>query len=130
MKSTYNILSSNLDQKSQANNILIVLFTTDDINLYNYSEDNNLFDYPYCKRIINVSELLSQNIEIIINRIYHLNNLKELLVKLHYLSPLVSSNKLVMKRTLQAINALQENLPNVVFKIAIDITLSISKFKK
>lgn len=117
MKSTYDILSVELDGAPVATNIPIKLWSSDEDFLFPIDANYNVFDYPHCRRVIMATELLSKNINKLSNEIGALKILEELVIKINYCSPLPVNNRLFLKRIYQAISLLQRNHPNIVFVI-------------
>lgn len=130
MKSTYKILSINLDGGELAKDLEIKKWTSKDENLNSLSEELNLFDYPYCKRVILGSTLLANEIEGTSSQIYQLNDtIKELIVKIDFISTLIVVNKLYIKRIFQALYQLEQIYPNLVISISLD-ECDLEKFKE
>lgn len=120
MKSTYKILSVNLDGLPFAKNIPVEICSISEEKQFGIEADYNLFDYPHCKRVALASEFLSTNLEMISHRIELLGILEELVVKINYTSPLDVINRLFLKRILQVIAQLQQWHPDIKFIITAD----------
>lgn len=118
MKSTYKILSVQLDGVPAAKNVPLKMWSQEEERLFCIDREYNLFDYPHCCRFINGSMLLSEDIEIISGIIEQLGVLEKAIVKIDYYSPLVTVNRLFLKRILQAIELLRQRHSRVNFTIA------------
>ncbi len=118
MKSTYKILSVQLDGVPVAKNVPLKMWSPEEKRLFCIDREYNLFDYPHCCRFINGSMLLSEDIEMIAGMIERLDVLEEAIVKIDYYSPLVTVNRLFLKRILQAIELLKRRHSHVIFTIA------------
>lgn len=115
MKSTYKILSVNLDGLPLAKNIAVKALSSNEALLFGIDADYNLFDYPHCRRAISVSALLSDDLSMLSHNIEQLQILEELIVKIDYISPLAVTNRFFIKRILQAIGQLQKWHPEINF---------------
>lgn len=120
MKSTYRILSSHLDGKPLATNVLMKVWKPDDENLFFIGAERNLFDFPHCRRVLLGSTLLMDNLSAISNQMDQLDNIEELVIKIDYYSPMTTNNRLFIKRALQAVGQLQQRHPEVAYIIAVE----------
>lgn len=117
MKSTYKILTVDLDRKPFAKNVPVKIWTAKEENLFGLEAEYNLFDYPYSKRVVFGTMLLMEKLQSISNRINQLEFINELIIKIDYYSSLPVINRLFLRRILQAIDQLQKKNPNIVFVI-------------
>lgn len=105
-----------LDGLPVAKGVLIAQVPTENEILY-IDVEYSLFDYPHCRRIIKATTILSTDIATISQKITKINDLEELFIKMDYVSPLLSNNKLAHKRILPAIGWLRLRHPNIKFVI-------------
>lgn len=117
MKSTYQILTKDLDGAPVAKNVIFKDYTSEYKMLFDLEIDLNLFDFPICKRVILASNLLTKNITEICDKIDKLSSLSEIVVVLDYYSLLDAVNKLFIKRVLQAVGLIQNVHPEIAFVI-------------
>ncbi len=122
MKSTYKILSVNLDGLPLAKNVPVDVWSTIDDNLFGIEAEYNLFDYPHCRRVMLVSVLLSVDLKKLSLKVRQLHVLEELVIKIDYISPLAVTNRLLLMRVLQAAGQLQQWHPDI--KIVISVKIS------
>ena len=120
MKSSYKILSVNLDGLPLAKNVPIDVWSNSDNNLFDVEADYNIFDYPHCRRVVLASALLSADLKKLSLKISQLQVLEELLVKIDYISPLAVTNRLFLKRILQAVGQLQQQHANIKIVILVN----------
>jgi hypothetical protein len=120
VKSTYKILSSDLDRMPIADNIKIKTITSKEKNLFHLDETVNLFDFIWNSRILTGTQLLSEDMKIISSKISSLYNIKEIFIEIDYFSPLIINNKLFLKRILQALQILSSSNSNFSFVIVIE----------
>ena len=101
MKSTYKILTVDLDRKPFAKNVPVKIWTAKEENLFGLEAEYNLFDYPYSKRVVFGTMLLMEKLQSISNRINQLEFINELIIKIDYDSSLPVINRLFLRRILQ-----------------------------
>jgi hypothetical protein len=117
LKSTYRILTKDLDGAPVAKNVIFKDYTSEYKMLFDLEIDINLFDFPICKRVILASNLLTKNITEICDKIDKLSSLSEIVIVLDYYSLLDAVNKLFIKRVLQAVGLIQKIHPEIAFVI-------------
>lgn len=120
MKSTYKILSVHLDGKPLAKDIQIKVWSPSDDNLFYIDAERNLLDYPHCRRVVLGSKLLADALETISQQVYQLPSIEELVVKIDYCSPIAVTNRLFLKRVLQAIGQLKQWHPDIIYVIKVE----------
>ncbi len=120
MKSTYKILSSDLDGKPLAKDVQIKAWSSEYESLFCMDAEPNLFDFPHCRRVLLGSDLLTNNLSVIFRQMDLLDTIEELIVKIDYYSPMVTINKLFFKRIYQAIWKLQQRNPHATYTIAVE----------
>lgn len=106
MKSTYKILSKNLDGLPLTENIPIKVWTSNEKYLPYITNKTDLFDFPHCRRVIKASDLLSTNLDSLSAWLTQLDNLEELIIKIDFISSIPATNALFVRRINQIITQL------------------------
>lgn len=121
MKSSYNLLSIHLDQKPIPKQELQFIHLNDVKEIWDISDNYNLFDYPICNRKISGQKLLSANsLEDITTLVNKLVNCNIITIVLDYWSISTVAIKLYAKRVLQMVALLLQNYPAIKFQLAGD----------
>lgn len=122
MKSTYKILSAQLDGKPLAKDVQLKVHDHKYEKLFPVNAEFNLFDFPHCRRIQLASELLTNKLSVISNQMFLLETLEELIIEIDYHSPLLPVNTLFLKRVLQATGVLQQIRSDVTYTISVKMS--------